>query len=106
MCKKGMRPIIKTEMLVNQSKANLDEIILFHTIIHHLDREIRKCWKRVCLGTKIPHSILVNNLLTIEIRSLFLKLTRQRSMSHKSWNRMECGILDSHTNLVQEFPNC
>ena len=37
-----MRPICKTEMLIHQSKANLDEKILFRNISHHLDPEIRK----------------------------------------------------------------
>ena len=39
---KSMRPIFKTEMLIYQSKANLDEKILFGKITHHLDPEIRK----------------------------------------------------------------
>ena len=37
-----MRPIFKTEMLIYQSKANLDEKILFGKITDHLDSEIRK----------------------------------------------------------------
>ena len=37
-----MRPIFKTEMLFYQSKANLDEKILFCKITHHLDPEVRK----------------------------------------------------------------
>ena len=64
-------------MLTYQAKANLDENILFGKIIHHLDLEIRKMLERACLGTRIPHSILVNNLLTIEIKILFLTLTMQ-----------------------------
>ena len=38
-----MRPIFKTEMLIFQSKANLDEKILSGKITHHKDPEIRKC---------------------------------------------------------------
>ena len=37
-----MRPILQTEMLIYQSKANLDEKILFGRITHHLDPEIRE----------------------------------------------------------------
>ena len=37
-----MGRIFKTKMLVDQSKANLDEEILFGTIAHHLGPEIRK----------------------------------------------------------------
>ena len=37
-----MRPIFKTDMLIFQSKANLDEKILFGKITHHLDPAIRK----------------------------------------------------------------
>ena len=44
-CKiKSMRPIFTTKMLIYQSKANLDEKILFGEITHHLDSEIGKCW--------------------------------------------------------------
>ena len=41
---KSMRPIFKTEILIYQSKANLDGKILFGKITRHLDPEIRKCW--------------------------------------------------------------
>ena len=37
-----MRPIFKTEILIIQSKANLDEKILFGKITRHFDEEIRK----------------------------------------------------------------
>ena len=37
-----MGPIFKTELLIFQSKANLDEKILFDKITHHLDPEITK----------------------------------------------------------------
>ena len=37
-----MRQIVKTAMSINQSKANLDEKILFGKITRHLDPEIRK----------------------------------------------------------------
>ena len=39
---KSMRPIFRTKMLICQSKANLDEKILFGKITHHLDPGIRK----------------------------------------------------------------
>ena len=38
---KNMRLISKTEMLIYQSKVNLDEKILSGKITHHLDPEIR-----------------------------------------------------------------
>ena len=37
-----MRSIFKAEILIHQSKTNLDEKILFGKIAHHLDAEIRK----------------------------------------------------------------
>ena len=41
---KSMGPIFKTEMLLYQSKANLNEQILFDKITHKLDLELGKCW--------------------------------------------------------------
>ena len=49
---KSMGPIFKTEMLIYQSKANLDENILFANITHHSDPEIRKMLVRVMFGNK------------------------------------------------------
>ena len=37
-----MRTIFKTKMLIFQSKAIIDEKILFGKITHHLDQEIRR----------------------------------------------------------------
>ena len=54
-----MRLIFKTEMLIYQSKANLDEKILFSKITHHSDPEIRKMLVNGMFGNKAPHSILV-----------------------------------------------
>ena len=47
-----MRPISKTEMLVCQSKANLEEKILFSNITRHLDSGIRKMLVRGMFGNK------------------------------------------------------
>ena len=58
-----MRPILKTRMLIYQSKAYLDEKILFGKINLHLDPEIRKMLAN--LGTRFPHSILIYDLLAI-----------------------------------------
>ena len=70
-----MRPIFKTEMCIYQSKVNLAGKILFGNILHLIDLlEIRKCWYPACLGTKIPHSVLVHDLPFIEIQILYLKL--------------------------------
>ena len=62
-----MRLIFKTEVLIYQSKAKLDEKVLFGKITHHLDPGK--------FGTRIPHSIVVHDLLAIKIKILFLKLT-------------------------------
>ena len=40
---KSMGPIFKTGLLIYQSKANLDDKILFDKITHHLDLELEKC---------------------------------------------------------------
>ena len=98
---KSMRPIFKTEMLIYQSKINLHEKILFRKIPHLIDPEMRKILEKGMFGSKIPHSILVHYLPPIEIRITFLKLAMQTSMLHKSWTRMERGILDSHTDPLQ-----
>ena len=72
---KSLCVIFKTNMLTYQSKANLNEKIVFGKITHHLYSEIRKCWKEHVLGSRMPHSILVYDLLTIDIKIQFLKLT-------------------------------
>ena len=61
--------IFKAKMLIVVSKISLDENILFGKIIHHLDPdpEIRKGWEGARFGTRIPHSVLVHDLLDIEI---------------------------------------
>ena len=98
-----MWPIFKTKVVIYYSKANLDSKILFGSIPHLTSLEMRKMLERHVLGTTVPHSILVHNLLSIEIRIQHLKLAMQTSMPHKSWTRMECGILDSLTNPLQAF---
>ena len=42
--------------------------ILFGNIAHVIDPEIRTMPEQVCLGTKIPHSILVNDLRSLELK--------------------------------------
>ena len=67
--------ILKTKILIFQSKVNPGQKCLLGKITDHLDPEPRKCWYETCFGTIIPHSILVYDLLAIEIEILFLKLT-------------------------------
>ena len=50
-----MGPIFKIELLIYQSKANLDEKILFDKITHHLNPEIRKMLVRGLYGNRILH---------------------------------------------------
>ena len=57
----------KTETLTSQLNANLDVKILFGKVIHRVDPE--KCSYRVCMGTKIPHSIVFLNLDAIDHNS-------------------------------------
>ena len=52
---KSMRPIFKTKMLIYHSKANLDEIILFGNITHHIDPKIRKMPVRGLYGNRKFH---------------------------------------------------
>ena len=47
-----MRPIFKTEIFICQSKVNLDEKILFGTIPHLTDPEIRKMLVKSMFGNK------------------------------------------------------
>ena len=88
-------------MFIYQSKANLDEKILFGNIPHLTSPEIRKMLVKGMFETTVPHSILVHNLPSIEIQIPYLKLAIQASMPHKSWTIMECGIVDSHKNPLQ-----
>ena len=62
-----MRAAFKNEMLIYQSKANLDGEILLRKITHHLDLEIGKSSERTCLGMGIPHFILVQYLLALKL---------------------------------------
>ena len=47
--------MFKTELLIYQSKAKLNEKILFDKITHHLDLEIRKMLVRSLYGNLIFH---------------------------------------------------
>ena len=49
---KRMRLIFKTEMLIYQSKADLDEKVLFGSIAHFIDPEIRKMLVQCILGNE------------------------------------------------------
>ena len=68
---KSMCPIFKTKMLIYQSKANLDVKILFGNIARLIDPEIRKMLEKGFVWSKVPYSILVNDLLAIEIKIHF-----------------------------------
>ena len=47
-----MRQIFKTEILIYQSKANLDKKIFFGKVTHHLDPEIRNMLVRGMFGNR------------------------------------------------------
>ena len=49
---KSMWLVFKTKILIYQSKANLDEKILFGETTHHLDPEIRKMLVRGMFGNE------------------------------------------------------
>ena len=49
---KSMRPIFKNELFIYQSKVNLDEKILFGSIPHLTDPEIRKMLVKGMFGNK------------------------------------------------------
>ena len=48
-----MRPIFKTKVFIYESKVNLDEKILFGSIPHLTDQEIRKMLVKGMFGNKI-----------------------------------------------------
>ena len=75
-------------MFIYQSKVNLGEKILFGSIPHLTDPEIRKMPVKACFGTKILHSILVHDLPCIEIRIRHLKQCKlQCHINHgPEWN--------------------
>ena len=62
-----MRPIFKTDWFIYQSKVNLDEKILFGSIPHLTDPEIRKMLVKGLFGNYNSTSILVHDLPSIEI---------------------------------------
>ena len=64
---RSMSLIYKTEMFIYQSKVSLDEKILFGSIPHLTDPEIRKRLVKGMFGNKNSHSILVHHLTSIEI---------------------------------------
>ena len=71
----SMRLIFKTNMLIYQSKANLDKKILVCTITHRLDPEVRKMLAMSMNGNK-GSTFHADPLFTcFEMKFLFLKLT-------------------------------
>ena len=50
-----MGPPFKAELLIYQSKANLDKKIMLDKITHHLDLEIRQMPVRGLYGNRIFH---------------------------------------------------
>ena len=68
---KCMRLTFETIMLIYQSKANLDEKILFGNIFHLVNSEIMEMLEKDLFGNKIPHSIMVHDLQAIEIKIYF-----------------------------------
>ena len=47
-----MRPIFKTEMFICLSRTSLAEKILFGTVTHHLEPEIREMYVNCKLGNE------------------------------------------------------
>ena len=70
---KRMKLIFNTKMLNFKSKANLDEEILFGKITYHLNQETRKILVWGMFGAMIPNSILVYNLLAIDLLAILKK---------------------------------
>ena len=63
-----MQPMFKTRMLIDQSKAKLDEKIFFGDITHLLEPSIRRMLiSGLYVGTRISHCILVHNLLATDL---------------------------------------
>ena len=55
------RSIFKIEMLIYQSKANLDEKLFFKSL-NFLIRNFEEYWLGVCMETRIPRAILVRDI--------------------------------------------
>ena len=68
---KNMRPTFKTEMLVYQSRANLDEKSLFGKIAHHLGSEIRK----ILVNGKFEDSLGFESLATCYSPTVLLSVS-------------------------------
>ena len=75
------------------SSQRLTSMIKFCVVrsLSHLDPDTRKMLVRACLGERV-HNVLVHNLLAMEIKILFLKLTMWNSTPHKSWTGIERTI--------------
>ena len=54
----------KTQMLIYQSKATIDLKTLSDNNINLIDPEISAMMNKVCIGTKIPRSIMVKDSMT------------------------------------------
>ena len=60
--------------------------------------------KRFVWESRIPRSILVQDLCGIEVCIASLRHRMQISIEGKSWTRMECGIFVPRQALYSYFP--
>ena len=63
------QPIFGNKMLICPSSEvkYLPVKSLFGKLNHLFDKKLGKCWQEVCMRMRIPNSILVHDLLSIEI---------------------------------------
>ena len=84
-----MWPLFKTEMLIYQSKVNLDEKILFDKFTHHVDPEVGKMLVRGMLGQKNSTFHSGQLLLAIKIKFLSLKWTMVLNLNFNTTKIMD-----------------
>ena len=70
---KFTRPIFQTEMLLYQSKVNLDEKILFGSIPHLIDPEIRKMLVKGMSGWEQKFHIPFWSIIYLLLKFYFCK---------------------------------
>ena len=90
---KSTKTIFKTEMFIYQSKANLDEKILFVKSHIFQSQQLGNACKGSVCESEIPRSVLVHDMLPpgcgIEVHSASFRNRILISRATKLWTRME-----------------
>ena len=76
-----MQPTLKTRTSIYQSKASLNEKIIFGKSFIVKAQKLDKCLKEVCMGRRIPVSILVPYFLGM-LKFFFISIMLQYKVTY------------------------